>query len=122
ASCAEALADDPQGRARARERRQEIERRLGDNAASALPMAPPAPVIPKQNDVTSPIPSEVIAQPRADARAPSPLWVRPVWISLSVAACASAVGTAVLYALARRRASDFRQEQDRAGYSEAARD
>jgi hypothetical protein len=123
ARCAEDLAPPGPARDRARTRREEIEHRLG------MPPSPPTgaagvPVDPNPV-VLAPLPPPAAAS--VDLRAPSPSpspslgsFRRSAYATLAVGAAALITG-GVLYALARDRAHQFDDEQQRNGYSDRAR-
>ena len=134
ARCAEELAAPGPTRDRARARREELEHRLG------LPAAPPAAAPPaaaaaleghRDSGVAATVvpgaaaPAPPASAPVLSAPAPAPVpaagWQpRPAYLVLGLGA-AALIGGGIVYALARDRARQFDDEQQRTGYSDRAR-
>jgi len=129
ARCAEDLAPPGPLRERARSRREEIEHRLG------LPSSLPAPVASNEahRDTTTPAALTTASTaagassppPALDLRAPASepaphSYHRAGYVPL-IAGAAALIAGGVLYALARDRAQQFKQEQQANGYSDRAR-
>jgi hypothetical protein len=123
ARCAEELAPPGPARDRARARREEIEHRLG------LPAAPPAGEVAREGHPDlSPLAAAAPAAAAAGAAvlslpAPPPparSYRRPAYVALGLGV-AALLGGGIVYALARDRARQFDDEQQRSGYSERAR-
>jgi hypothetical protein len=121
ARCAEDLAPPGPARDRARTRREEIEHRLG------MPPSPPAAASAMAGEravMLAPLPPPSAAG-APDLRAPSPTppagsFRRSGYATLAVGG-AALISAGVLYALARDRAHQFDDEQQRNGYSDRAR-